>query len=80
MIDQESYGRADSLEQINLYATGTLETYIPKFKTLILNWNFNNLSASQTDGTFLSMIILRVLLTTKDTVDIVATSIGNIRV
>ena len=52
MIDQESYGRADSLEQINLYATGTLETYIPKFKTLILNWNFNNLSASQTDGTF----------------------------
>ena len=52
MIDQESYGRADSLEQINLYETGTLNTYIPKFKTLILNWNFNNLSASQPDGNF----------------------------
>jgi hypothetical protein len=52
MIDQESYGRADSLEQVNLFATGTLDTYIPKFKTLILNWNFRNLSSSKADGTF----------------------------
>ena len=52
MIDQESYGRADSLDQINLFASGTLDTYIPKFKTLILNWNFRNLSSSKADGTF----------------------------
>ena len=53
MIDLESYGRPDSLEQINLYAaSGTSNIYIPKFKTLILNWNFNNLSSSEADGTF----------------------------
>ena len=53
MIDQESYGRRDSLEQINLYAaSGTSNIYIPKFKTLILNWNFRNLSSSKADGTF----------------------------
>ena len=52
MIDQQSYGRDESYEQINLYATGTLDTFIPKFETLILNWNFANLSSSDASGQF----------------------------